>query len=262
MIEIKDISFSYKKGKNILNNININIEDGEVVAIVGDNGAGKSTLGRTIAGIIKPKKGNIIIDNVDIRKNEISKKNVGIVFQNPENQIIFNNIYDEIMFSLKDLSKEEIKTRIEQTLEKVEMLEYINKDLYELSLGQKQRIVIAEVLARKPKYIIFDEPTTMIDSEGKDKIYKIIQELKKEGYTIIYITNLAEEIVLADRTLILENGTITDEIKKEELIEKAEILSKHNIKIPMIVEIAKKLNILNLKDYTIEELVRAIQGVK
>ena len=262
VIEIKDISFSYKKGKNILNNININIEDGEVVAIVGDNGAGKSTLGRIIAGIIKPQKGNIIIDNVDIRKNEISKKNVGIVFQNPENQIIFNNIYDEIMFSLKDLSKEEIKTRIEQALEKVEMLEYINQDLYELSLGQKQRIVIAEVLARKPKYIIFDEPTTMIDSEGKDKIYKIIKELKKEGYTIIYITNLAEEILLADRILILENGTITDEIKKEELIEKAETLSKHNIKIPMIVEVARRLNILNLKDYTIEELVKAIQGVK
>lgn len=262
MIEIKDISFSYKKRKNILNNININIEDGEVVAIVGDNGAGKSTLGRIIAGIIKPQKGNIIIDNVDIRKNEISKKNVGIVFQNPENQIIFNNIYDEIMFSLKDLSKEEIKTRIEQALEKVEMLEYINQDLYELSLGQKQRIVIAEVLARKPKYIIFDEPTTMIDSEGKDKIYKIIKELKKEGYTIIYITNLAEEILLADRILILENGTITDEIKKEELIEKAETLSRHNIKIPMIVEVARRLNILNLKDYTIEELVKAIQGVK
>lgn len=266
MIKIQNLSFKYKNSSNILNNINIDIHDGEVIAIVGENGSGKSTLVKLIAGILKTKQGNIIIDDMDITKKEnykIAMQNVGIVFQNPENQIIFSNIYDEISFSLKGLSKEEINERITKSLQKVEMSEFIEKDLYELSLGQKQRTVIAEVLAKEPKYIIFDEPTTMIDSLGKEKIYKIIKELKQEGYTIIYTTNFAEEILLADRILILEKGTITEEIKKEKILENTEILIKHNIKLPIIVEIASKLKIeginLSLNEFTIDEIIKAIK---
>ena len=112
------------------------------------------------------------------KDREKIKKKVGIVFQNPDNQIIFNQIQDEIAFSLKGLEQVEIEKRIEEALEKVEMKEFKEKDLYNLSLGQKQRIMIAEILAKHPKYIILDEPTTMIDSLGKEKIYQIIKELK------------------------------------------------------------------------------------
>ena len=198
---------------------------------------------------------------MDIKKHQKEIRNrVGVVFQNPENQVIFNSIQDELSFSLKGLSKQEVENRINEALKKVEMSEFKNKELYNLSLGQKQRIMIAEVLAKKPKYIIFDEPTTMIDSLGKEKIYQIIKNLKEQGYTIICITNLADEILLADRTLVLEQGKIVLEIKKEELVEKASELKKYEIKLPTILEILVELQKAGVKvkakDYTIQELVK------
>ena len=259
MIKVQNLSYKYKNSNNILNNLNMEVYEGEILAIVGENGSGKSTLGKLLSGILKIKQGTITIDDEDIRKYNYNK-NIGIVFQNPENQIVFSNIRDEMSFSLKYLSKEEIEERVITSLEKVKMYNITDKDLYELSLGQKQRVVIAEILAKKAKYIVFDEPTTMIDSKGKEKIYEIIKELKKDGYTIVYITNLSEELLLADRILILENGKIVEEIKKEELIEKSNILLEHNIKLPLIIELALKLN-LKLEDFSIDEIAKKV-GVK
>ncbi len=263
MIKIENVSFKYKESEMILNNLNFQINEGEIVAIVGKNGYGKSTIGKLISGILKLKSGKILIDDIDISKNakDLNKK-VGIVFQNPENQIIFSNIYDEIAFSLQNLSKEEIEKRIQEALKKVDMLDALNKDLYTLSLGQKQRVMIAEILARNPKYIILDEPTTMIDSIGKEKIYEIIKNLKKQGYTIICITNLADEILLADRTLILENGQIASEISKNELLQKIDIFKKYEIKLPTILEIIAKLKEnginIDIEDYSLEQLVNSL----
>lgn len=268
MIKIENVSFRYKgTEKQILDNINLQIEEGEIIAIVGKNGSGKSTLGKLVSGILKLKNGSITIDDMYIsdKKNEQEIRNkVGIVFQNPENQIIFNNIYDELAFALKDVKKDEAKSRIDKALEKVEMLEYKDQDLYTLSLGQKQRIMIAEILTRNPKYIVLDEPTTMIDSLGKEKIYEIIANLKAQGFTLICITNLADEILLADRTFILEDGKLISEIKKEELVEKAEEIKKHGIKLPTLLEILYSLKQkgidLNLKDYTVEELTKKLSS--
>ena len=264
MIKIENVSFKYKNSDNkILDNLSFEVKDGEIVAIVGQNGSGKSTIGKLISGIIKLKQGNITIDDLEIKDNNVKDK-VGIVFQNPENQIIFNNIYYELAFSLKGLEKTEIKNRIKTSLEQVGMLEYENNNLYSLSLGQKQRIMIAEVLSKKPKYIVLDEPTTMIDSIGKENIYKIIENLKKEGYTIICITNLADEILIADRTLILKNGKIVDEIKKEDLINKSYLLKENGIKQPILLEILNKLKenkiILDMKNFTINEFISELKG--
>ena len=268
MIKVENVSFKYKSNNhNVLHNLRFSINEGEIVAIVGENGSGKSTIGRLIAGISKLKEGSILIDDVDISKNKnykLIRDKVGIVFQNPENQIIFNNIYDELSFSLKNLEKTEIENRINLALEQVKMLNLKDNDLYTLSLGQKQRIMIAEILAKNPKYIILDEPTTMIDSQGKEKIYEIIRKLKKQGYTIICITNLADEILLADRTLILNNGEIVCEIEKKDLVDKAYMLDKFGIEQPKLLKILTGLKEngieLELKDFTISELVDSLKG--
>lgn len=268
MIKVENVSFRYKNsGYNILNELSFTIKEGEIVAIVGENGSGKSTIGRLISGITKLKHGNIIIDDLEISKGNnmrIIRQKVGIVFQNPENQIIFNNMYDELSFSLKNLEKAEIEDRIKLSLEKVGMLNFKNSDLYTLSLGQKQRIMIAEVLAKNPKYIILDEPTTMIDSQGKEKIYEIIKNLKKQGYTIICITNIADEILLADRTLILNNGKIAYEIEKRDLVNKIDILKKYGINQPTLLKIISQLKqngiILNLEEFSVQELVKCLKG--
>jgi len=266
MIKIENVSFKYKgTDTKVLDNLNLEIQEGEIIAIVGKNGCGKSTLGKLIAGILPLKQGSITIDELDSKnkkKEQEIRNKIGIVFQNPENQIVFSNIKDEISFALKGLNKEEIDNRVQQALEKVDMLQVKEQDLYNLSLGQKQRVMIAEILAKNPKYIILDEPTTMIDSLGKDKIYQIIKSLKQQGYTLICITNLADEILLADRTLILENGNLVAEIKKEELVNKAREIEKHDIKLPTLLEILCKLNEkgkkINLQDYTVEELVEKL----
>lgn len=266
MIKIENVSFQYRgTDTKVLDNLNLEIQEGEIIAIVGKNGCGKSTLGKLIAGILPLKQGSITIDELDSKnkkKEQEIRNKIGIVFQNPENQIVFSNIKDEISFALKGLSREEINNRVQQALEKVDMLQVKEQDLYNLSLGQKQRVMIAEILAKNPKYIILDEPTTMIDSLGKDKIYQIIKSLKQQGYTLICITNLADEILLADRTLILENGNLVAEIKKEELVNKAREIEKHDIKLSTLLEILCKLNEkgkkINLQDYTVEELVEKL----
>lgn len=265
MIKVEDIYYRYKESEYpILNGLSFSIKDGEMIAIIGKNGSGKSTIGKLIAGIIPFKKGKILIDDVDISKNfKAIQDKVGIVFQNPENQIIFNNIYDELSFSLKHIKKEEVEKRVNEVLEQVEMIPFKNQDLYTLSLGQKQRIMIAEVLARHPKYIILDEPTTMIDSLGKEKIYEIIKNLKKQGYTIMCITNVADEILLADRTLILHEGKIIQEIKKKDLIKKAHLLEENGMKIPTILKILTKLKDvgvdMKMKDYSVDELINQLK---
>ncbi len=268
MIKLENVSYHYKKESKILKDINLEIKEQETIVIMGKNGSGKSTLGKLIAGIIKPKSGKILLDDLDMsnkeNKDKIRKK-IGIVFQNPENQIIFNKIEDELSFALKGLKKEEIQKRIKQSLKKVHMEENMEQDLYELSLGQKQRIVISEVIARLPKYIVFDEPTTMIDSKGKEEIYKIVEELKQENYTIIYITNMAEEIFLADRILILEDGKIVEEITRHELLDKLDVLEKYDIKIPMQIELLQELRKsgieINLENYSVQELANKLKEI-
>ncbi len=264
MIKVENVYFKYKNSDSVLKNINFTVNDGEIISIVGKNGSGKSTLGRLIAGITKLKKGSITIDDMSTSKDiKTIREKVGIVFQNPENQIIFNNIYDELSFSLKNLDTAEIENRITTSLKQVDMYEFKDKDLYTLSLGQKQRIMIAEILAKNPKYIILDEPTTMIDSYGKEKIHDIILDLKQKGYTIICITNLSDEILLADRTLILDNGEVVAEINKEELVDKYTILEKYGIKIPTLLSIIIKLKAegisMNIKDFSVTSLTAAIK---
>lgn len=267
MIRVTDLSYQYRGNKTpTLSGISLTVKDGEVVALVGQNGSGKSTLGRLIAGIYKIQSGTVAIGDQQFdKKSSQLCPEVAIVFQNPENQIIFSRVDDEIGFSLQGLDQAEIEQRITMALAQVGMSDYRDQDLYNLSLGQKQRIVIAEALARHPKYLILDEPTTMIDSQGKEEIYQLILQLKKQGYTIICITNLADEMLLADRTLILADGHITAEIKRSDLIKKSRLLAKYQIHQPTLLKILSALKRQGLeitpRDWTVAELARQIAKV-
>jgi len=268
MIKLENVYFKYRNGENILENINLEIKDGEFISIVGKNGTGKSTILNLISGINKPTKGDVFIDDINTKSKkdfENLRKKVGMVFQNPDSQILFPRVYEDLEFALKNLDLENRKERIENALKIVNMEDFKNLDTYELSLGQKQRINLAGVIAIKPKYIILDEPTTMIDSKEKENIYNCFLNLKKEGYTIIFVTNNVNEILLSDKVLIMDNKNIKYELNKNEIIENVNLLEECNIKLPDVINIILKLkekNInLNLKEWTITEMVDAIVRV-
>ena len=226
---------------------------------------GKSTLAKVISGLEVPNKGNVFIDEINTmnKKDFLSiRKKVGVVFQNPENQILFNNVFDDIAFTMKNLKIENYKEKIEQALKKLEMEEYINAESYELSLGQKQRVTIAGVIATNPKYLVLDEPTTMIDPKGKEEIYKLIKKLRNNNYTIIYITNFIDEILMSDKIIVIEDGNIIKTFVKKDILNNIEFLKKHGIKIPELVDLAYKLQNkgidLNIINWDKEEIMAKI----
>lgn len=226
---------------------------------------GKSTLAKIIAGILKPTEGEVLIEGKNTKKKEEFldiRKQVGIVFQNPENQIIFNSIEDEMKFPLENLKIQDQQTKIKEALKKVGLEGKEKQEAYTLSLGQKQRLTIATVLAMQTKYIVLDEPTAMLDPKGKEEIYKIVQQLKKEGYCIIYITNIIDEVLLSDKIWIMEDGKIKKSFLKEDILEYIEEIKKSDIKIPEIIELVqelKKENIkIDLKEWTMEELIQEL----
>lgn len=205
---------------------------------------GKSTLAKIISGLEIPNKGNVLIDEINtINKKEFLniRKKIGIVFQNPENQILFNNVYDDIAFMLKNLKLDDCELRIKNALKKLGMEDYLNLESYNLSLGQKQRVTIAGAVACNPKYLVLDEPTTMIDPQGKEDIYKLIKKLKEDGYTIIYITNFIDEILMSDKIIVIEDGTIIKSFAKNDILNNIDFLKKHGIKIPELVDLVFKL---------------------
>ena len=177
MIKLQNANFRYKNGKDVLNDISLDINEGEFISIIGKNGSGKSTLAKIISGLEKPNKGKVLIDEFDTANKKYFleiRKRVGVVFQNPENQILFNNVFDDIAFTMKNLGIENYKEKIENSLKKLNMQEFLNNESYNLSMGQKQRVTIAGVVSCDPKYIVLDEPTTMIDPEGKEDVYSLV----------------------------------------------------------------------------------------
>ncbi len=209
---------------------------------------GKSSLIKLMSGVTIPKKGTVIIDDINTKNKKLSKqlrKKVGLVFQNPENQLVFSNIEDDMKFMLEnfEFSKEEINNAIDNSLNMVGMLEYRNKDTYALSMGQKQRIAIAEMLALNPKYLILDEPTAMLDPVSKKKLIETVKKLNKEqNITVVYVTNVISEILDADRIIALNKGKIVFECTPNTILKNVDKFKEIGLEIPQIVEIVDKLN--------------------
>ena len=204
---------------------------------------GKSTLIKLLTGIIKPKHGKVLIEgkNTKDKKQEAEiRKDVGLVFQNPENQLVFSNIEDDMKFMLENFgfTKQEINRRINQALELVGMSEYINKETHTLSMGQKQRIAIAEMLALEPKYLVLDEPTAMLDPVSKTKLINTIKNLNKDKeVTVIYATNVISEILSADRIIALHKGKIYFECTPQTILKIIDKFKQIGLQIPQLLEL-------------------------
>ncbi len=257
MIKVSNVHFKYPNFE--LKDINFEINDGEIIAITGNNASGKTTLIKLIAGLIKTKKGTITIDDVPIKKSD---KKIGIVFQNPDNQIIFNNVYDDISFTLKNhgFSKSEIEDNIDYALKLTNMLDYKNSETFNLSTGQKQRIAIANMLAIKPKIIIFDEASVYLDPTAKEDLYQLFLKLKSQGVTVIFTTNLLDEIVYADKVMVINNGVMEAFLPTSQMLSNLDIYRQHNTYIPLKLQLIEKFKI---KDYqSNDSILQSIMEIK
>lgn len=252
-LTLENVNFNYSKFK--IKNINLEMQSGEIVAITGNNAGGKTTLLGLLSGLIKPKKGEVKIDNIPLKK---SNAKIGVVFQNPDAQVIFNNVYDDICFTLKNfgIPKEEWDKRIDSALDEVGMLEFKKREIFEMSAGQKQRIVIANMLAIDPDIIIFDESSSYLDTAYKDKFYRLILKLKQQGKLVIFATNVLEEIAFASRVVFISNGEIMFDLSKEEAIEKYELFEAQGMFVPLKIKLMREFKINSGFDEDVFDAVR------
>lgn len=249
-IEIKELSFSYDS-KPFIDNLNLKINDGEMVGIIGNTGCGKSTFVRLIAGLIKSDSGKIIIDGDDITNKKFNKKilrrKLGIVFQFPEMQLFEQTIEKDIFFGLKQykLTYEEKYKRAKEALELLGLdFERIkDKSPLALSGGEKRKIAVAGILVCKPKYLIFDEPIAGLDCNSRDSFMKLLLALKQNGTTIIIISHNTDYLAeYADRILVMDGGKIILDDKPNEIFNQATLLNNLNIGVCNSKEIANLLN--------------------
>ncbi len=243
-----DVYYQYAASSDLaLRNINLRIEPGEFVAIIGPNGSGKSTLAKLFNGLYTPTEGDIFVAGFNTKnQDDIWKirQRAGMVFQNPDNQIVATIVEEDVAFGPENLGipPEEIRHRVKEALEIVELTEYADKAPHLLSGGQKQRVAIAGILAMKPDCIILDEPTAMLDPVGRKEVISTVKKLNQnEGKTIVLITHFMEEAVQADRVLVMEKGKVVMEGKPNEIFSQVERLKKLGLDVPQVTELAYKL---------------------
>lgn len=251
-VEFENVSFSYQREddenrKFAVKNVNLSVEEGEFVAVLGHNGSGKSTLARLANALLQAQEGKIIVMGMDVSDPAMQfevRKNVGIVFQNPDNQTVASIVEDDIAFGPENIGvpREEIGRRIEKALSDVGMTQYRDRMTSALSGGQKQRVAIAGVLAINPKVMILDESTAMLDPKGRREIMQVVKRLnREEGMTILLITHFMEEALLADRAIVMNRGEIVMQGTPDEIFERHEELETYNLTLPGIGALCKKL---------------------
>lgn len=248
IIRIENLTFEYTRGEEeepvkAIKDISFDIEQGSFTAIIGRNGSGKSTLAKNLNGLYLPGGGKIYVKQWDTADDEHIwdvRQTAGMVFQNPDNQLVSSIVEDDIAFGPENLGvePEEIRRRVDKALKAVDMYKFRKKAPHLLSGGQKQRVAIAGVVAMEPECIIFDEPTAMLDPKGRDEIMDIIRELHEIGITVILITHFMEEAALAERLIIMDQGKVLLDGTPEEVFAEEEILREASLEVPLAVEIA------------------------
>lgn len=248
LIELKNVSFSYDNKIDVIKDVSLSIFEGEYIAVIGHNGSGKSTLAKLFNGLVKAQKGTVIVDGFDCQdKKQVFevRKRVGVVFQNPDNQLIASIVEDDIAFGPENLGvkREEIGERIDFALSAVGMQKFRKASPTRLSGGQKQRIAIAGVLALKPKVLVLDESTAMLDPQGRSEVLEVAKKLNKEQKTtIINITHYMDEVVSADRVLVLNQGQIVLSGTPKDIFTKKDEIRSLGLELPIATIIADELN--------------------
>lgn len=230
-----------------VDDVNVDIQEGEFVAILGHNGSGKSTFAKHINALLLPTEGTVWIDNMDtLKEPELWKirQKAGMVFQNPDNQIIGTVVEEDVGFGPENLGvpTDEIWTRVEESLKAVGMIEYRSHSPNKLSGGQKQRVAIAGVIAMEPKCIVLDEPTAMLDPNGRKDVIRTVQELrKKKQVTVILITHYMEEVIDADRVYVMDHGRVVMDGTPREIFSRVEELKQYGMDVPQATMLAEEL---------------------
>lgn len=272
IIEIKNLSFQYEgSSKKVLKNLNIDIKEGEFICVLGHNGSGKSTLAKLINAQYIPTEGYILVGNMNTKDDDSLwdiREMCGMVFQNPDNQLVATIVEEDVAFGPENLGvpREELRKRVDECLELVGMSEYKRHSPALLSGGQKQRIAIAGILAMNPKCLLMDEPTAMLDPQGRKDILDTVLKLREMGKTIIHITHYMEECVNADRIIVINEGDVVLEGTPREVFSNVEQMKEIGLDVPEPTEISYLLNKSNINVradvLTVDELVEALESVR
>jgi energy-coupling factor transport system ATP-binding protein len=256
VISIQDVVYEYIRRDDeeqvvgvelAVDHLSFEINKGEFIAVLGHNGSGKSTLAKLINAILVPGEGCIEVDGIDTRKPEMVweiRQRAGMVFQNPDNQIVHNIVEEDVGFGPENLGvpTAEIWERVNDSLKKVGMYEHRKESPNNLSGGQKQRVAIAGILAMKPKCIIFDESTAMLDPVGRREVLKAVHEInKKEEITILWVTHYMDEVTEADRVLVMNHGKVAMQGTPKQVFAEAEKLQEYHLAVPQVTELALEL---------------------
>ena len=283
IVKTKDLIYNYirrdeedqvEEVLEAVKQVNIDIKEGEFVAVLGHNGSGKSTLAKHINALLLPTEGTVWIDGKDTKDESALwqiRQTAGMVFQNPDNQIIASVVEEDVGFGPENIGvpTEEIWKRVDDCLGAVDMKAYRKQSPNKLSGGQKQRVAIAGVMAMEPRCIVLDEPTAMLDPNGRHEVIRTIRELnKKKGITIILITHYMEEVIHADRIYVMDDGEVAMEGTPEEIFSQVEKLKELRLDVPQVTELAHELRqkgvplppcILDI-DTLVKELVKVRAG--
>ena len=251
IIEIKNVTYNYTEDEveyTAVDNVSLNIEKGSFTVILGHNGSGKSTLAKMMNGLNKPSLGEITVDGMNTKDEQtelLIKRKVGMVFQNPDNQLVASIVEEDVAFGPENLGlkPEIIRQRVDEALKSVGMYEFKNSTPHHLSGGQKQRIAIAGMIAMKPECLILDEPTAMLDPKGRAEIVNTILRLNKEnGMTVVLITHYMEEAEKADRVLVMNDGKFIADGTPKEIFKNVALLKSVGLDVPQTTELLYALN--------------------
>ncbi len=250
-ISLKDVYFSYSEEdqpkKYAVNGVSLEIQRGEFVAIIGHNGCGKSTIAKHLNAMLLPDSGKVYVDGddtTDESKTFDVREKVGLVLQNPDNQLVASIVEEDVAFGPENLgvAPDEIRVRVDNALKAVGMYEYRKHAPYKLSGGQKQRVAIAGILAILPRCIVLDEPTAMLDPNGREEVLSTLIKLNREkNMTVVLITHYMDEAVLADRVVVMDSGKILTQGTPDEVFSQVELLKKHRLDVPQSAELAYRL---------------------